>query len=531
MKIIIPKSVDVKAMVARLNVSPTKARGLETRINYFLSQVMTTNENWKLNKDNNFYRNICSEKMKQIIGDDYYDIVSLLTSKINPIVECDKSYSNLPMVEPKCKGYRLTSLYNTGDYIYRQLPSKFASKILKYLPEDAESIRMTKHYSFLLEQYQKHRMSISPSVYDYISNTSQALLQLVDDDNYYQKQMIYNLIGRWLFDVKKIEHGELNPMVAGSNHRINSVFTNLPKALRGFVECNDKPLYSVDLSASQPYILSKVMDNEFIEGNGYGFNLFTIYRELHNKLNNNGLIKSNFFNNKLGRYPFMWGEFFFPNEVQSIVEFQEISFKHDFYKYVISKGISPLLEDDEFQIMRKEFKAKMMYILFSDKKGYRKYDDQIKLFSKAFSGVNKWLELSHDVIGKREFALVMQRCESWLLIHNVCRQFLNQKTDIPLFTIHDGLFTYKEYAQDIANLILTTCREFIGIEPGMKIEPPSVDVCPKIQDIMEEWNEIMPINSLERFEKIKGGVFTSNIERGFHFINTYHKSSSYDNAA
>ncbi len=101
MKIVIPTSVDVKAMVAGLNVSPTKAKGFEMRINYFLSQVMTTNENWKLNKDNNFYRNICSEVMKQIIGDDYYDIVDLLMSKTNPVVECDELYYNLPDIKPK----------------------------------------------------------------------------------------------------------------------------------------------------------------------------------------------------------------------------------------------------------------------------------------------------------------------------------------------------------------------------------------------------------------------------------------------
>jgi hypothetical protein len=172
--------------------------------------------------------------------------------------------------------------------MYRQLPAKFASKVLKYLPEDAESIRMTKHYSFLIEQYHKHQMGINPSVYDYISNFGQELLHRVDEDNCYQKQLIYNVVGRWLFDVQKLEDGELNPMVAGSNHRVNSVFTNLPKVLRGFVECSGKPLYSIDLSASQPYILSKVMDNSFIEGVGYGFNLCTIYRDVYNKLNNSG---------------------------------------------------------------------------------------------------------------------------------------------------------------------------------------------------------------------------------------------------
>ena len=126
-------------MVAGLNVSPTKAKGLEMRTNYFLSQVMTTNENWKLNKGNNFYRNICSKTMKQIIGDDYYCILELLTGGDDPVVESDESYSNFSTYDQYCKGYRLTAKYNTGEYVYRELPRKFSDKIIKYLPEDADS--------------------------------------------------------------------------------------------------------------------------------------------------------------------------------------------------------------------------------------------------------------------------------------------------------------------------------------------------------------------------------------------------------
>ena len=529
--IIIPTSVDVKAMVAGLNVSPTKAKGLEMRTNYFLSQVMTTNENWKLNEDNNFYRNICSKTMKLIIGADYYGILELLTAGNDPVVESDESYSNFSSYDQYCKGYRLTARYNTGEFVYRELPRKFSAKVLKYLPEDVETAKMTVRYKFLLEQYQTHPLTVNPSIYAYIFNFGRQLLERMEENNQYQKNMNYNLIGRWLYYVEKVEHGDLKPMVAGTNHRLNSVYTNLPKRLRGFIEYEGKPLYSVDLSASQPYILSKVIDSSFFYDTDDGFNLFSIYRGLYNKLNNNGFIKSNYLKPKSGRYPFMWGEFFFPNEVQSIVEFQEIPFKDDFYKYVIIKGITNPLEDDEFLKMRKDFKDKMMYILFSDKKGYRKFDDQIKMFSKAFRGVNKWLELSHEVIGKREFALVMQRCESWLLLDNVCRVFLDQHPKIPLYSIHDGLFTYKEYTQDLSSLILTICSEIVGVEPGLKVESPRLEIYPCQQDVDEEWVEIKPINSEERYEKVKGGVFKSNIERGLDFINNYSKATNYRNAA
>lgn len=521
MRLIVPTSVDVKAMVAGLNVSPTKAKGLVMRTNYFLSQVMTTNENWKLNKGNNFYRNICSKTMKQIIGDDYYCILELLTGGIDPVVESDESYSNFSSYDQYCKGYRLTARYNTGEYVYRELPRKFSDKISKYLPEDAETARMTERYNFLLEQYQKHPLTVNSSIYTYLSNFGRQLLERVEEDNQHQKNMIYNLIGRWLYYVEKIEHGELNPMVAGTNHRLNSVFTNIPKRLRGFIECEGKPLFSVDLSASQPYILSKVLDSRFFHDTSNGLNLFSIYKEVYDHLNDNGYLISVPSYSKSGMYPFMWSVFFTPKELESILEYQQIPFLNDYYRYVISKGYNYQLTEQELLEKRTEFKKSTMYILFDDHRGHRIFNQQLRLFKQVYPGVNKWLELSHKVIGKREFSLVMQRCESWLLLHNVCRKFLDQHPDVPLYTIHDGLFTYKEYTQDLSSLILTICSEFVGVEPGLKIEPPRLEIYPRQQDVNEEWIEIKPINSQDRFEKIRGGVFTANIVRGRDFVTAF----------
>jgi hypothetical protein len=518
MTIIVPTSVDVKAMVAGLRVSPTKAKGLEMRTNYFLSQVMTTNENWMLNKDNNFYRNICSKTMKQIIGDDYYGIMELLTGGNDPVVESDDSYSNFSSHDQYCKGYRLTAKYNTGEFLYRELPRKFSAKITKYLPEDAEAARMTEHYSFLIDQYHKHRLTLNPSVYEFISNFGQQLLQRVEEDNQYQKNMVYNHIGRWLHYIQKVEYGELKPMVAGTNHRLNSVFTNLPKVLRGFVICNGKLLHSVDISASQPYLLGKVMDSRFFNDTSNGFNLFSIYKEVYDILLDNGYLISVPSYPNSGMYPFMWSVFFTPKELDSILEYQQIPFLNDYYRYVISKGYDYQLTEQELLEKRNEFKKSTMYILFDDHKGHRLVNQQVRLFKHVYPGVNKWLELSHKVIGNREFSLIMQRCESWLLLNNVCRKFLNQYPNIPLFTIHDGLYTYKEYTPHLSSLILTICSEMVGVEPGLKIEPPRLEIYPRQQDVDEVWVEIKPINSKDRFEKIKGGVFSANIELGKNFM-------------
>lgn len=509
-------------MVAGLKVSPTKAKGLEIRIQYFLSQVMTTNENWTLNKEKNFYRNICSTTMKSIIGKDYYFILDLLTSKDNAIVEDDSSWSNFSKYNPYCKGYRLTARYNTGEYVFRELPTKFSNKVIKYLPEDSDTILISNQYNFLLEQYQKNPLKMNPLIYGFISEFGSQLIQLVEEDNIYQKNMIYNLIGRWLYHVDKFETQEYNPKVSATNHRLNSIFTNIPKVLRGFVECNGKPLYSVDLSACQPYILGKVMDRCFFNENGIGFNLFTIYEEVYNeKIKNNFNTSINHItsNCTTGSHPFMWGLFFTPQEVDSIREFQQIPFHTDYYRYVVLKGIENDISEEELQKKRTIFKKSTMYILFDSDNYHRNNNPQIKLFNQVYPGVNKWIETCHTNIGKSTFSLIMQRCESWLLLLNVGKKFLDQFPNGPLFTIHDGLYTYEEYTQDLASLILTTCNEIIGTEPGFKIESPRMEVIPRLQDVENEWKEIKHINSEIRYERIQGGVFSKNIELGKMFLN------------
>jgi hypothetical protein len=58
----------------------------------------------------------------------------------------------------------------------------------------------------------------------------------------------------------------------------------------------------------------------------------------------------------------------------------------------------------------------------------------------------------------------------------------------------------------------------VGVEPGLKIDSPRIEIYPRQQDVDEEWIEIKPINSQNRFEKIKGGVFSANIELGKKFM-------------
>ncbi len=530
MTITVPKSVDVKGLVAQLNMTDTKSKNLKYRIYYFLSRVVIHNDNVKLNEDNNYYRSICSNLMKQILGNNYYyEVIKLLMNPNDPIVECNESYST----GNYCLKYRLTQKYNTGDIIFKELPKNLSKRIQKLEPEEYESIGFIWDYNFLIEQYQQHQLTLSKKVYEYIFNFSIELSNRVVKNNEYQNQMIYNLIGCWLYYIKKIEEGVYNPLVSESNHRLNSIFTRLPKVIRGFILCNEQPLYNIDISASQPYILATIMNHEFLLSKKENeYNLYSIYPSLYNKIINdytsisskqyiNNLLNNNIdslLNNNVTNYSFMWCDFFYQIVEEDIKNYKNIPFNEDYYLHVVKMGLPIDVTEDKLIKERSNFKKNMMFILFDDNTNNRYHNTYIQLMNKVYPTVNKWIETNLKFIGGKTFSLLLQRTESYLLLNRIARSFHLRRPSVPIFTIHDGLYTYQEFLPDLTSLTVEGLTQMTGIVPGIKTESPRMDIYPLQKDVDKQWAKIKNINSQKKFNEVRGGVFTSNIERGVSFL-------------
>jgi len=150
---------------------------------------------------------------------------------------------------------------------------------------------MMDKYDFLIDQFDKHQLSVHHSVYEYIYNMYRQLKERVIRDNKYQMMVIHNLIGRWLNILDRLNDGDLNPMVSGKNHRLNSLFTQIPKNLRPWILCDGKSLVGVDVKSCQPYLLASVMKDEFFTSSVEGYNHKTIYPTLFKELYDRNLIQ------------------------------------------------------------------------------------------------------------------------------------------------------------------------------------------------------------------------------------------------
>lgn len=510
MKVFVPVLVDVKGLVARLNVSPTKSKNLKNRIYYLLSKIIIHNDNMDLYASNNYYRNICSQSMKDIIGNkDYHLIMNLLMDSNDPIIECDNSYSNFDD-NIYCKGYRLVDKYNSGIGAYKQLDPKFSKKILKYQPENPEKLMLEHRYSFILQQYELHQLELHSTVMDYIENLGKILLK--DVTNVYQRAAIFNQIGRWVSNSERFNLKEFNPTISASNHRLNSGFTNLPKLLRPFVLCNGQSLISIDISASQPYVLSKLMMNDFFFEDMEGFNLYTINNDLYNKI-----INGVYIGNVKGGIPFMWGKFFNQNELADFERYSNISFESDFYTQTILSSYSGITETELFD-KRLKFKNSIMYLLFDDDRNRRSTFPNMQYLKTAYPGVNKWIEVAHNSVGKKTFALLLQRAESYLLLNKVCREFHQFYPEAPFFTIHDSVFTTENYEIPLMYSFQNNCKEVIGISPGLKVDKPIISSKVADKDVKLVWNKLQNITTEELFEKNKRRFLSINIKTGENFM-------------
>lgn len=544
--LIVINSLDIAGLVDALKASPTRAANLKYKIYYFLSLITDTNDNYRLNDNNGGYHNLCSAELKKVLGSkDFYVIRDLLMNPVDPIIETDNSWHNPNGGNSSgyCQGYRITSKYNTGEVVFKTIPKKLSRVIAKYSNKDTTAKDAAPDYTFLLDQFKSNTLSFDPKIYEYISNFGSQLLMKVEDSNQYQILRIHNLIGRWLYYIEQISSGNLWRQVSDRNHRLNSSVTNLPKLIRPFLLCNGVPMECVDVSSSQPYILSSIMNAKFFNDFTNGYNLRKIYPELYkivvDKIKDTSITYSNnidtlyyssntgytnsFISNVSNSSSFMWCNFFSTSELECINRYTQSPFYLDFYSYILDRYYtytntpkSATKKED-----RENLKNTMMYVLFEDKMNHRNNNLQIQKFQTVFPGVDSWINRMHKMIGKQRFSYLLQRAESYLLLNVICREFNELHPNAPLLTIHDGVFTTTEYVQKLNGYVLRRLLEITGVVAGCKTKSSQIDPNPHLKDIDKEWSKIEPINTEEKYLKKINSVFTSNIKRGSNFLENF----------
>lgn len=526
----IPATINVSKLLKKESLTRTRSKNLKDKIHYFLSVLTRTNDNVEFLYDGEGYKKICSCIQKQIHGnEDFYKILKILENAEEPIIERNKKWNNSKNSTGVCQGYRIIKKYDTGK-IKTVSVNKALSKRIK---ENFQS-HIKKSYKFLTDQYKNNTISIDPKVYEYLKNYYSEIHKKINK-NEYQTMVLKNHVGRWLEYIDKINKNDIWCKVSNNNHRLNSTLTSIPKELRKFILVNNQPLESIDIKCSQPYILSSIIKTRYFLENKKGYNLKTIHPEIHERViksinesnkfyHNNKIINPNspYIKTRDRSYLYMWYEFLGQKEAESLVEYGLYPFKKDFYLHILEKNPEKKINENQLkkEELREKLKNVMMLILFDDNFRNRNNNYYINLFKEVYPGVNNWIERIHRLIGKQEFAYMMQRTESYLMLNSVCREFNKKFKTAPIFTIHDALYTTKEYISELSEITKNTLEELTKVAPGIKHSCEAATVLPDKDIINSRWEKIKVYDTKKRFEKIEHTILAHNINLAQDFLNS-----------
>jgi hypothetical protein len=275
--------------------------------------------------------------------------------------------------------------------------------------------------------------------------------------------------------------------------RVHSLFTRLPRELRACLRLHGEPIIGIDLANAQPllagamciryresrFVQRRILSMTFVAGDFCEAALVQLermcgrpspqvaggqrpYDDLSTVLEKRypGLLLPGsppWFPPPLISGPPLSAHDGLPPDLQ---QYLEVCQRGEFYES---------LGDD-----REAVKKAMMHILF-DRTGYR---SEIKFrFGQLYPTVSQFL---YDLKTKNSLpredrykypSHLLQNFEASLFIGRICRRLMKERPDIPVLTLHDSLYSTKQFVDDLLRLMQ---EEFarIGLLPTFKMEAP-----------------------------------------------------------
>jgi hypothetical protein len=352
--------------------------------------------------------------LKRSVGDVYKNILECLL--VNGIIENTYGYE----VGVKSREYQLTDYYYNADGVNKYSveskplnPALELSNNVKHLEKFVEDSELPKvkrtvrlpsqifeeDYRFLIKWFRDGELSIDAKLAHSIIQEHN--INVTEPDKYHSYLIMVDIFEEKDFHLK-----------ADLNHRLYSSITNLPKFLRGCLRYGSEELIGIDVSNTQPLILSVICESNFLEN---------LYLELNIDVKPVKLLR------------------FIKYLKSNPVDLSE-------YKKLVESGM--LYES--FIDVAPHFDrtiVKSCFIKIINDKGINRLRD-VRLIRDAFNKKFPTISMLLDILKS-----IDHRYSSWILMTKEAQMFLfdfankfshNPKFEhIPLFTIHDCFMTTK----------------------------------------------------------------------------------------
>ncbi len=478
----IPENVNIDELVDNnLNGKNKKFRKfVKDGMVYFLSLLCIDEEYPEHMVENGFI--ILNDKILQdVIGKGGK---TSRTATIKNILEENKIIEKLSYKKgEKSYGFRLSEKYNTGYYVNVEFSTRIANLLNvinsndtnETLAKDSSFYNENKEYPHLVNQFDIHVFTVD----DNLLRTF--LMALVDKStdffgskkySNYSFLSLFSFIGKSLKLLNRLEESNINFNSSENNHRFYNGLTNLPKVLRQFLFINGKEIGEVDMSACQVYIFASILNPQFCAADsGLEYHINNIYPKLMTFFKNLDMIN---FSRISGNNHYLLGEYVNDNDKKEIERFSDFDFANkDFYSSLaedILKKETGLgeIDDDVIKLNRNSVKKSIMNILFNQNEIHREADRVNRGFGENYHQVDNFITLFHKLYTSRDFAILLQRCEAFIVLENATFNIIRKHPTVPIFTIHDCIITTMDNIELVEREMVIEIEDVTKKKVGVK---------------------------------------------------------------
>jgi len=240
-------------------------------------------------------------------------------------------------------------------------------------------------------------------------------------------------------------------LIADKYGRVHTLFTSLPKKLRGCLSVDGKLLVGVDLANSQPLFLGL-----------FARRYFASRSARHRCLNVRFGGKRDPYSHKAVRALASHRDEEHPADLR---EFVRISEQGRSYESMMTP--EERAKGDKY---RERFKVRFYRgVLFGKNSSVSRWPNELRRrFRQRFPSV---AEVLRGLKRKnyRHSSHVLQNYEATLFIGIICKRIMQERPELPLFTVHDSLFTVPEHLEYVKGVIKEEFEK-LGAHPLLKTQ-------------------------------------------------------------
>lgn len=433
------------------------------------------------------YIQLSATILHNIIGASYKQVVETLEAA--GIIEVNHSY----IIGEQSMGYRLAKMF-AGEMVEYELTTKGINERLQAYQKKKATVqkRRQKELNHLTKWINKNYLSIDVNgatqfITEYEEQFTKLMKETTVSTTEQQQDMLYRVsmrVKQMKDCVSQISTGNYE-MIRDANGRIYSPLTSLKRELRSFIRLDGEKVGSLDIKASQPYLLTLLLKKAFWQTTKkLPITLRsanpTLYATLVSHLT-----------------PIITFTDFFGRLENSAFEgftFPKINWAGDFYTHLQQQ----VKQEDDGNLTGKYFetranvKSTMMLLLYDTY--FDKQPVYYQMFKKLYPNETDLMDMIKkiDPINKGIFPSILQTVEAELVLNCVTKQIAKQEPAMPMFTVHDGIFIPASKLHSLQSTVENTIEEAVLIKPGIKLEVMNDAIL--LQQVAEsvciEWEKI-----------------------------------------